>query len=241
VNETSNPPPAAPGEPPAGGPLSPAGHVTLAGLADYREHRLPEDVHDRLQEHLVDCAECREQAIDFGAFFDPPDEGEEAEIDVPGGWERLREGLRTQAPAPPGKGNATGKAAKLAFKIAAVLVLGAVGLYAARWYGRGEKVLLPAETFRSASPETAIDEVSLPVLLELRSPEPRPRPAYRADLFDDQGRRVRSFPDLVESSDLFIRISLPRWSLHRGDYHFELRAASEGLSPLLGSYPFRVR
>lgn len=245
MNGTSERPPTAPGAPPAGGPLSPEGHVTLAGLADYRAHRLPEDVHDRLQEHLVTCAECRELAIEIGDFCDPPEEGEEAvavaELDVAGGWERVREARRVALAATSRARPSTGQIVKVSLQVAAVLVLGSVGLHAARWYGHGETSLLPVDAFRSGTSGTAIEEVRLPVLLQLRSPVPHPRPAYRADLFDDQGRRVRSFPDLVEGSDLYIRISLPRWSLRPGVYHLELSAAPGGPSALQGTYAFRVR
>jgi hypothetical protein len=239
VNAQPKPDSGAPGPSAESGPGGHDGHVGIELLRAYREHRLSAEEETRIGEHLLNCPECRELAVDVSAFFDPPEAGEkEPRVDSAATWEGVRASLETEGWFAEQRARQLRRAMRSGLIAAACLVLAIVGLSRYRMFGAQEQILVSIGAFMGSPDE--IVPVRLPALLKLNVAATEGSLIYRAVLSAADGRVARSFSNLRLDPQGRLEVPLRRWTLDPGLYHFAVRPEGGEADGPIDEYQFRV-
>lgn len=74
-------------------------HPSIDILHAYHRGRLTEADEDRIQEHFIDCADCRANMLELADFLDGVSEPSRwSSEDLVREWQRVREGLDRESP-----------------------------------------------------------------------------------------------------------------------------------------------
>lgn len=223
------------------------GHLDTERLIAYRSHELPPEEEASIQDHLLLCQACREEAVGVNAFLDEPEKGEASvEFDREAHWRRLRPRLQREVWPAPRVAVARGPRRDrspwvlplaLAATLAAVGFSGFLGLIVG--IGGPTKTLTAIDSRRGGA-QGQPDEVTLPRSLRLRSPLTAAKPSYRLEIRDESGRLVRTYVALRER-EFRIRVRLWRFSLEPGLYRLVLYGEEGEQAQQVGEYRLRIR
>lgn len=227
-------------------------HPSPEELLAYQEGSQPAAERDRLQEHLAGCRECAGALLDLAAFPQLPAGRSEERLgaeDLEREWQRFAVAIGEAAPRPLAVARrwgpwATTPAARLAYALAAGLLVVAVGLAArvARLESRlaelsqpqlnvylGDLVPTAAARQRGEGPQQAlhVPPEADRLLLLLNLADSRVYPEYEVEISDARGHPVWSRAGLRRSPEGTFTLELPRGFLPAGSYRLRL-AGREG-------------
>lgn len=222
----------------ADGRRDPDDHPTPASLAAYRENRLSAEEDEEVREHLAICRECSVLLLGFEDFVEKPAETGVADFETAADWRKLRARLDEDAWFEKGgKASRSWRRTNLALVAAVLIALVGVSLYTFWSPGSSVQTLEPLNSRRNG--DGKVEVVRLPVTLLLRPPRTS-FPEYRAELRDEAGRVVDTFPGLQENASFDLEVPLRRWSLPSGQYRIDLLGLQDKRFVPAGEYAFRV-
>ena len=246
-------------------------HLSPQELLAYHAGELRGEALEATREHLASCRECSSAVLDMVSFpeVEPSDANRRlGEHDVARRWERLRERLREETPAPQAVREPIGRkrfrwralsgSLELFRAAAAVLLVIAVGLAVAllserRTAREGASPrlnlviaeLVPSEAFEERSEEgriVLVPEDADGAVLTLALLDPRTYPKYELSFEEPSaGGTTWETSELQRNPEGFFTLELPRGFLPAGHYAVRLRGIEGDRRDLLATYRVELR
>jgi putative zinc finger protein len=235
-------------------------HPEPEELAAYQGGALLAEEEERIQQHLAACPDCTALLLDLKGLSDAAYGSTVSQTEVAAAWRVVRDRLRKETAATPGRIGMPGKAVNggrwplRSTSLAAVLLV-TVGLLAFQ-VGRLQQVVgdlarpqlnAPVLDLRPsvrAEAGAAVPEVPSQarlftlVINPIGSMNPG---VYEAEIADAAGRRVWSGQGLEVNSFGSFSLALSRRTLRAGEYRLRLFSLAVGHRRLIGEYAFRIQ
>lgn len=226
------------------------GHPAPDELLKYHEGTLSTAATDRVQEHLVQCAECAQVVLDLAAFprIEPRDEARRVSpLELAEQWRRLERAIeRRSRPLWKRHEVLLPLAASLACAVI-LLVVWSSGLRRQlhRLAGpRGDVAvsfeLPPDGATRGAGELLEIPSWAERVVVSLVVPPGRPFDRYGVDTFGADGERILTGVPVHRTEEGLAAVDLPRGSLGSGPVRIDLFGIDDAHRVRLASYSFTV-